>query len=140
MGRPPRPLLSHRGAAGVTDADGRRGGACSCCARAGRHSSEERKAILAYLEDGPNLVLMAMNGWMEGSPGWWLNLQAQPEATVVLRDGPREVHARRATDEEHARWWARWKELDGENLDTWASRRSDTAIVILEPRADAPSR
>jgi deazaflavin-dependent oxidoreductase (nitroreductase family) len=100
----------------------------------GRRSGDERKAILAYLEDGPNLVLMAMNGWMEGSPGWWLNLQARPDATVVLRDGPRDVHARRATDEEHAHWWARWKELDGENLDTWASRRTETAIIILEPR------
>jgi deazaflavin-dependent oxidoreductase (nitroreductase family) len=100
----------------------------------GRSSGQERKAILAYLEDGPNLVLMAMKGWMKGSPSWWLNLQAQPDATVVLPDGPRDVRARRATDEEQARWWARWKDFDGENLDAWATRRSDTPIVILEPR------
>jgi deazaflavin-dependent oxidoreductase (nitroreductase family) len=98
---------------------------------------EERRAILGYLEDGPNLVLMAMNGWMEGSPAWWLNLQAQPEASVMLDDGRRDIRARRATDEEHARWWARWRDVDGENLDIWATRRRDTAIVILEPRASS---
>ena len=36
-----------------------------------------------------------MNGWIEGHPAWWLNLQAQPEAVVRL-DGeePRPVRAR----------------------------------------------
>jgi deazaflavin-dependent oxidoreductase (nitroreductase family) len=101
----------------------------------GRRTGEERRAILGYLEDGPNIVLLAMNGWLEGGPGWWLNLQAQPDASVVLKDGPRRVRARRATEEEQARWWAAWKTLDGESLDVWATRRSDTPVVILEPRA-----
>lgn len=38
--------------------------------------------ILGYLEDGPNLVTLAMNGWQEGHPAWWLNLRARPEAVV----------------------------------------------------------
>jgi hypothetical protein len=29
----------------------------------GRRTGEERTAILGYLEDGPNLVTLAMNGW-----------------------------------------------------------------------------
>ena len=33
----------------------------------GRRSGQERKAILGYFEDGPNLVTMAMNGWGEPS-------------------------------------------------------------------------
>ena len=36
----------------------------------GRHSGKERVAILAYLEDGPDLHLMAMNGWAEPAPAW----------------------------------------------------------------------
>jgi hypothetical protein len=28
----------------------------------GRRTGEERKAVLAYLEDGSDLILMAMNG------------------------------------------------------------------------------
>ena len=51
----------------------------------GRRSGKEREAIVAYFEDGPNLVTMAMNGWAEGEPAWWLNLQAQPDVTVELK-------------------------------------------------------
>ena len=50
----------------------------------GRRSGSERHAILGYFEDGPNLVTMAMNGWGEAEPAWWLNLQANPDTTVEL--------------------------------------------------------
>jgi len=54
----------------------------------GRRSGQDRAVIVGYLEDGPNLVVLAMNGWGEGEPAWWLNLQAHPKATVHLADGP----------------------------------------------------
>ncbi len=60
----------------------------------GRRSGRERVAILGYYEDGANLVTMAMNGWSDGEPAWWLNLQAQPDATVVVADGSRDVRGR----------------------------------------------
>jgi F420H(2)-dependent quinone reductase len=102
----------------------------------GRRSGQARTAIIGYLEDGPNLVTMAMNGWDAPEPAWWLNLQAQPDTTVGLPTGPRAVHGRAATPEERPRLWARWAEYDGENLDAWAARRpGETAVVILEPRA-----
>jgi F420H(2)-dependent quinone reductase len=37
----------------------------------GRHSGQQRSVIIGYLEDGPNLVAFAMNGWGEGHPSWW---------------------------------------------------------------------
>ena len=92
--------------------------------------------MVGYFEDGPNVVTMAMNGWAEGEPAWWLNLQANPEATVELKDGPRPVKGRAAAGEERARLWERWGQID-ENLDSYAARRSgETAVVILEPLAD----
>lgn len=36
----------------------------------GRHTGEERKAVLGYFEDGSDLILMAMNGWAEPTPAW----------------------------------------------------------------------
>ena len=103
----------------------------------GRRSGQQRQAILGYFEDGPNLVTMAMNGWGDPEPAWWLNLQANPDATVGLADGPRLVHGRAATPAERPRLWSRWAKYDGEEkLASWASRRSrETAVVILEPRA-----
>lgn len=102
----------------------------------GRRTGQQRSVIIGYLEDGPNLITMAMNGWADAEPAWWLNLQAHPEATVTLVDGRRVVRGRAAEGDERARLWARWGELD-RALDAYAARRSgETAVVILEPSAD----
>jgi len=103
----------------------------------GRRTGRERSVILGYFEDGPNLVTMAMNGWGEGEPAWWLNLQAHPDVAVELVDGPRLVSGRAAEGGERERLWARWGEID-ENLDAYAALRSgETAVVVLEPRSAA---
>jgi len=101
----------------------------------GRRSGRTREAIVGYIEDGPNLVTMAMNGWSEGEPGWWLNLQAQPDASVVLKGGGRLVRARAAEGAERERLWAAYADHWPE-LDDYAPRRRSTAVVILERRAD----
>ena len=93
----------------------------------------ERPVILAYFEDGRNLVTLAMNGWGEGEPGWGLNLQAHPQATVQLATGTRDVLARAAAGRERDRLWDRWRSID-RKLDAYARRRStQTAVVVLEP-------
>jgi deazaflavin-dependent oxidoreductase (nitroreductase family) len=100
----------------------------------GRRTGQRRSVILGYFEDGSTLVTLAMNGWGEGEPAWWLNLQAHPDVSVDLADGPRLVRARAATGDERSRLWARWREIDT-NLDGYAAlRSSDTAVVVLEPR------
>ena len=99
----------------------------------GRKSGRERSAILGYFEDGPNLVTLAMNGWSEAQPAWWLNLQTHPDTTVELADGVRRVRGREAVGEERDRLWARWKEF-GDDVDGYATRRpAGTAVVVLEP-------
>ena len=108
-------------------------------ATVGRRSGKKRSAILGYYEDGPNLVTMAMNGWSEGEPAWWLNLLAHPDATVELADGPRPIRGRAAQGKERERLWARWHEM-GDDVDGYATRRpTGTAVVVLEPRPEAGS-
>ncbi len=105
-----------------------------CLRTVGRRTGQERAAILGYFEDGADLVTMAMNGWADPEPAWWLNLQAQPDAIVDLGDGLRPVRARAAGPDERPRLWARWAAYD-EGLDDFAARRSrETAVVILSPR------
>lgn len=101
----------------------------------GRRSGQERSVIVGYLEDGPDLVVLAMNGWDAPEPAWWLNLQAHPDVVVELAGGVRrEVRARAAVGDERERLWQRWREVHAD-LDGWAARRHrDTAVVILEPR------
>ncbi|HEX9260667.1 MAG TPA: nitroreductase/quinone reductase family protein [Acidimicrobiales bacterium] len=101
----------------------------------GRRTGRDRSVIIGYFEDGPNLVTMAMNGWGEAEPAWWLNLQAHPEARVDLPDGPREVLGHAAEGDERERLWARWGELD-KDLEAFAALRPrETAVVVLEPRS-----
>ena len=103
----------------------------------GRRSGQPRIAIVGYLEDGPNLVTLAMNGWAEAEPAWWLNLQAKPDTTVELKDGFRTVRGRAAKGAERDRLWARWGEFSPD-YDSWAAMRSgQTAVVVLEPRTVA---
>lgn len=110
----------------------------------GRTSGKERSVILGYLEDGPNLVTLAMNGWDEGHPAWWRNLEAHPNAVVRLsHQASRPVRARAAVGDERDRLWDRWGAVDT-NLDAYAASRSTvTVVVVLEPtpkgaRSDAP--
>ena len=50
----------------------------------GRRSGQPRMTMIGYYPDGENLVTLAMNGWADAEPAWWLNLQAHPAATVQL--------------------------------------------------------
>ncbi|HYO44504.1 MAG TPA: nitroreductase/quinone reductase family protein [Candidatus Limnocylindrales bacterium] len=102
----------------------------------GRRTGVERTAILAYFEDGQDLVTLAMNGWADAEPAWWLNLQAQPDTIVELPGGPRAVHAHAANADERPRLWAMLA-ARGKDLDGFAARRSgETAVVILSPAAE----
>lgn len=99
----------------------------------GRRSGEPRSVMIGYYIDRDDLVTMAMNGWGPAEPAWWLNLQANPSATLTLPHGDVSVTGRAAAGDERERLWGRWQELD-KNLDGWAKRRpNDTAVVILSP-------
>ena len=63
-----------------------------------------------------------------------MNLQANPEVTVLLTDGPRAVRGRAATAEESERLWDRWRAIDDKTDAFKSLRPSETALVILEPR------
>ena len=95
----------------------------------GRRTGRKHSVIIAYLEDGPNLIAMAMNGWADGEPAWWLNLQARPDASVDLVDGPRPVRARVARGDERSRLWGRWREIDAK-LDAYAAVPSPRQTAV----------
>lgn len=103
----------------------------------GRRSGKERSAILGYVEDGQDLAVLAMNGWGQPDPAWWLNLQAHPDATVEPKGGERRnVRARAAVGEERERLLRRLDEAEGDaDLNAYLALRSrETAVVVLEPR------
>jgi deazaflavin-dependent oxidoreductase (nitroreductase family) len=101
----------------------------------GRKSGATFTAPLLYLENGPDLVIVASQGGLPKNPQWYANLVANPETQVHLRkERGRPVRARVATDEERAELWPRLVELyaDFAKYAAWADRK--IPVVILEPR------
>jgi deazaflavin-dependent oxidoreductase (nitroreductase family) len=72
----------------------------------GRTSGEPRTSALIFGRDGDDLLVVASKGGADAPPAWYLNLQAQPEAEVQVRDEVYKVRARDATDEEKPALWA----------------------------------
>ena len=100
----------------------------------GHKSGQPRRVIIGYIEDDPNLVALAMNGWDEGHPAWWLNLRTRPDARVRLaRRSTRAVRAREATGGERDRLWQRWVDTDPDLTAPAHTRLTETPVVVLEP-------
>jgi deazaflavin-dependent oxidoreductase (nitroreductase family) len=106
----------------------------------GRKSGQERNVIVGYVEDGLNLVLVAMNGWGEGHPAWWLNLQAHPDAVVRMAgENPRRVRALQVEGGERERLWKRWVAVQSDYEEHARRRSVETPVILLEP-VDAEGR
>jgi deazaflavin-dependent oxidoreductase (nitroreductase family) len=50
----------------------------------GRRSGNLRTTPLVYMPQGEHFVIYASNGGLEALPAWFLNLQAEPQATVEV--------------------------------------------------------
>jgi deazaflavin-dependent oxidoreductase (nitroreductase family) len=100
----------------------------------GRRSGEPRASFVFYVEDGEALAVVASNAGADEQPGWWLNLQAQPDAEVDVVGGSRPVRARVAAPDERARVWARFVALDPRYIEYEAATARPIDVVMLEPR------
>ena len=107
----------------------------------GRKSGRATPRIVGYIDDGSTPVVLAMNGWDEGQPAWWLNLEAHPDAVIRLKGQPeRPARAAQVEGDERDRLWRRWAEID-EGLDAYAGRgRLTTPVIVFEPRDVATGR
>jgi deazaflavin-dependent oxidoreductase (nitroreductase family) len=100
-----------------------------------RKTGEPRRNPLFYLEDGPNLVVVASNAGAARDPGWWRNLQADPRATVDLAATRFPVLAHRATADEAERLWPRFIAANPDFKSYRAQADRDVALVVLEVKA-----
>ena len=64
----------------------------------GRKSGEPRVVPLLFLREGSRVVLVASQGGSDKHPLWYLNLKANPEVTVQIKDEVLNLTARDATE------------------------------------------
>ncbi len=102
----------------------------------GRKTGLTREIELNCVEDGPNVAVVASNDGQDHEPAWWLNLRANPGATVRIGEAVRAVRARQATPSEQARIWARFVAGKPEYAEYQGRTSRHIAVVILEPGPD----
>ena len=99
----------------------------------GRKSGRRRTTPLLYLDDGARYVVVASVGGAPQHPAWYLNLRADPRATVEINGRTRAVRAETAGPEERARLWLAVTAMYS-GYDTYQARTSrEIPIVILTP-------
>jgi F420H(2)-dependent quinone reductase len=77
----------------------------------GRRSGKKRTSPLFYVMDGEDFVIIASKGGASAHPAWYLNLMANPEATVEIEDREVRVRAEEADSEEKSRLWQKMVEM-----------------------------
>jgi deazaflavin-dependent oxidoreductase (nitroreductase family) len=99
----------------------------------GAKTGQPRETPIIYLEDGPNLVVVASMGGQEKNPSWFHNLIAHPDVEVQIGGERRPVHARRATQAEAAALWPRLN-LMWPAWETYKTRTDrEFPVFFLEP-------
>jgi F420H(2)-dependent quinone reductase len=99
----------------------------------GRKSGQPRTTPLGYLPDGERMVVVASYGGDDRHPQWYLNLQANPEATVQAGAETKRVRAATATAEEKAELWPRAVALHPGYAGYQEKTTRDLPVVILTP-------
>ncbi len=102
----------------------------------GRRSGRPRSVPLLYVRDGADLVVVASNFGQAHHPAWAYNLEATPDAEVLLGTKRFPVRARGLTDAERRRLWpavvAVWPAYD--DYVRWAGDRT-IKMFRLSPRS-----
>src|SRR6185437_14057397 len=99
----------------------------------GRKSGEKFIFPLFYGEDDGRYFVIASKGGAPEHPGWYRNLQANPEVEVQVGTTKQKARARTVTGEERKRRWTK-------SLDFWppyaeyqTKTQREIPVVVLEP-------
>jgi F420H(2)-dependent quinone reductase len=99
----------------------------------GRKSGRKRTSPLLYVMDGEDFVIIASKGGAPTHPAWYLNLRADPEATVEVGDREVRVRAEETDSEEKARLWQKMVEMYPTYDDYQQKTEREIPLLKLHP-------
>jgi deazaflavin-dependent oxidoreductase (nitroreductase family) len=106
----------------------------------GRRSGESRTLPLFYFQEGEQLVLVASHGGTTQNPGWYRNLERNPQVVVQIAGGPcQQMLARTASAAEAREFWPKLISMFWKWDDFQQRSRRTFPVVILSPPAAAES-
>ena len=106
----------------------------------GRKTGRKRTSPLLYVMDGEDFLIIASKGGAAAHPAWYLNLRANPEATVEIGDREVHVEAEVADSEEKARLWQKMVEMYPTYDDYQRKTEREIPLLVLHPSTDTPRR
>lgn len=98
----------------------------------GRVSGQERTTPLIHRTDDGRWVVMASKGGAPDDPDWFKNLEANPQATIQVKDDRIPVRAREAEGEERERLWRLMAEVWPPYDDYQRKTDRRIPVVVLE--------
>lgn len=98
----------------------------------GRKSGLPRETPLLYLEDEAGLAIVASNGGTAKAPAWYLNLESDPNAEVVLGGERFRIVARDVAGEEKRRLWERLVAMYPTYADYQRKTEREIPVVLLK--------
>ena len=99
----------------------------------GRRSGKPYRMGLIYGECDGGYVIIGSKGGAPEHPAWYLNLVANPDVQVQIRDRKFHARARVATGGERARLWTMMSERYGGYADVQKNTAREFPVVVLEP-------
>jgi deazaflavin-dependent oxidoreductase (nitroreductase family) len=97
----------------------------------GRTSHAPRTTPLIHRTDGERWIVVASKGGAPEHPGWFQNLEANPQATIQVHADEIPVRASAAEGEERARLWALMSEVWPAYDDYQAKTEREIPVVVL---------
>ncbi len=102
----------------------------------GAKSGQRRTSPLLYARDGDDFLIVGTNFGTTHHPAWTANLNADPEAEVVVGEDTVRVRAERCDAEEFARMWPKFSAVYG-GYDTYLERLTDRTPRMYRCRPHA---
>jgi deazaflavin-dependent oxidoreductase (nitroreductase family) len=102
----------------------------------GRRSGTARRTALIFREVDGEYVVVGSKGGAPDHPAWVLNLTANPDVRVQVKDEEFAGRARVADEAERAKLWPLMTEVWPDYDDYQKKTDRDIPVVVLEPVAD----
>jgi deazaflavin-dependent oxidoreductase (nitroreductase family) len=99
----------------------------------GRKSGERFIFPLFYGAVGDGYVIVASKGGAADHPGWYKNIEANPEVEVQVGTRKTRARARTVTGEERARLWQQALEFWPPYADYQRKTEREIPVVVLDP-------
>jgi deazaflavin-dependent oxidoreductase (nitroreductase family) len=99
----------------------------------GRRTGRKLTSALIFGRDGDDYLVVASKGGAPNHPSWYLNLEANPQASIQVKADELAVVAQTASATEKPRLWKAMTDI-WPNYDAYQSRTDrDIPIVVLRP-------